>query len=284
MTDSKVRELAYGGRSRQHDSAEFLNFLLEILDDELNPKRDQPAPNTSSPEYERTVNELPIAKASAHVWETWVSGEDSPITRKMKGQIGHITTCDECRKESRTFDTFTYLTLNILKTNTQSVEDMIRREWNNVTTISNYSCDHCKRKDVSASRVDYLCWLPDYLILQISRYNNSLDKIQTSVTFPEKGLDLEPAFLPRNTDDPLSTDHRRKRPFLYDCYAAILHQGYQISSGHYWTVAKSTDKYGQQAGDWQKFNDSLVAKTTFAELQSRNTTVIFLKRQGAPDF
>jgi ubiquitin carboxyl-terminal hydrolase 8 len=258
-------------------------FLLEILDDELNPRRNIPPPPELTPAQEAQMNQLPVVQASRAAWASFTTNEDSIITQRMKGQITAITTCDQCNRDVRTFQTFSSLPLPISASTTpQSLERLICSTWgNNRSQISSYTCPHCNQKDITAQRTEYLSVLPDYLVVSILRYDPGGNKISTRVTFPELGLDITRACLEANTDEPGETDLRRIRPFRYDPYASIIHNGESTTSGHYFTFAKNPDKQGQ-AGQWNKFNDSIVENTSFTVLQQQVNTNILFKRQGSP--
>ena len=283
MTDSHLRSYAYGGSGRQHDSGEFLNFLLEILNDELNPRRNIRPPPDWTPEQEKFLNEAPVVQASEFAWKTYTTDEDSLITRRMKGQIAAVITCDKCRKSIQTFITFAFLSIPISPSNeVQSLDALIRDEFGTPKPITGYNCPRCNEKNVTAQRTDFLAVLPDFLILQILRYDAFGAKIQTPIAFTETGINMTPACLRPETDTPGQADRRRMRPFNYDCYGAIMHQGTTPAHGHYYTIAKNLDKTGQGSGQWHKFNDKVVTPTTFKEVQGRLTANILLKRQGAP--
>lgn len=47
----------------------------------------------------------------------------------------------------------------------------------------------------------------------------------------------------------------------YKLYAAIIHSGTSLDSGHYYTIARESDN------KWFKFNDSYVTDTSLSELR-----------------
>lgn len=278
---------------RQHDSAEFLNFLIEILDDELNPKRNLPPVNIDAPAYEAAMRQKGLEDAATYAWNAQCARENSVITQRMKGMLGRSTFCSACQGVSRTFELFTYLTLNIpTYSGSLSLIELFQAEYGKAEPIEDYTCSLCKNSHVKATRSTVLCYVPDYLVIQLNRYNNNLQRLPNKITWPEHGLNLgigcmKPNEVSRNADS------RVKGPFMYDTYAVTMHLGQSISSGHYLTYARSPDKTpsgnADSAGRWHKFNDRDVTSAPFAETQggqeSRNglATIIYLRRQGCVD-
>jgi ubiquitin carboxyl-terminal hydrolase 8 len=283
LKNDRVRDMAFGGHQRQHDSTEFLNWFIEILDDELNPKRNRPAP-TIPDSLAETWNTEPLMTACQHAWNLQMSGDDSPIAHQMKGQYVYISKCPNCKRESRVFSPFTYLNLIIQDKSTQSVREILADAYGKEERLETFKCDACKRSG-EATRIGYITKLPNYLVLEFNRYDDHMVKINTQITFREFGLDMNQAFVPASQRFGAGDDVGSNPPFLYDCYAVTQHRGRGIGGGHYWTIAKSLDKSrnnGKGAGAWHKFNDREVKTTTFQECQidDAQTTTVFLKRQG----
>ena len=268
--------------------------MIEIIDDELNPRRNNPAVNIEAPAYERAINQESIEAAVTYAWNAQRSKEDSPISRNMKGILGRITKCNYCAGETRTFELFTYLTINIPDDNRPySLRELFDLEYGRGEPIDGYTCDSlCKKTGQTASRTTYLCYLPDYLVIQLNRYNAMMQRVPNTVTFPEKDLDLSRACVPPGQISQ-AADRRLRGPFVYDTYAVTMHKGNTIKSGHYLTFARSLDKpthvgsaYG--AGQWHLFNDRTVRPAHFVDTQCSSqspnglATVIFLKRKGQP--
>lgn len=280
VMDQRVRALAYGGAERQHDSAEFLNFLLEILDDELNPKRDLPEPKTDDPRYEQELNNRPFSDAADFAWSTLMAREASPISKKLKGMVGHVSTCTGCGFETKQFELFTYLNLTIPDTRlAYSINKLIFENYGKEETISDYNCEKCKQKR-NCIRKDVICYLPEYLIIELNRYNTAQKKLHNYMSFPERGLEIPATSCSPSTDP--NADKRRRGPFFYDTYAVTMHQGESIGRGHYFTLARSLDKPAVQGspGRWHEFNDVHVTPREFTATQGKLATVLFLKRSG----
>jgi ubiquitin carboxyl-terminal hydrolase 8 len=291
----RAREDAFGGRSKQHDSAEFLNFLVEVLDDELNPNRDNERLNiVGSPtaEEERLLNKRPYLWGCNDRWKAFLTTEDSIITREMKGLLLSAMKCQVCGNERRAWANFTYITLRIATdTDTQSFDAAIRNQFGNQSAETlEATCDSDRCKDTGQRewrRSFYLAHMPNYLVIQLNRYTSDSQKVKTRITFPQKGLDLTPVFASTAgaAEFGLPSYKGQTGPFKYDCYAVTQHAGAGTNSGHYWTLAqrstRSANGRGVQDGWWQ-FNDQLVepCKSGFEATQTNKTSIIFLKRQN----
>ena len=293
MANLRTREDAFGGGNVQHDSAEFLNFLVEVLDDELNPSRDNEKLNIVSgttDEEEKLLNARPYLWGCDDRWRAFLTTESSIITQEMKGLFLHARICRNCGNERRSWTPFTYITLEITKTTTHSLESAIRSAYGVAETIEGANCESriCNGTPQQQQRTDYFGHLPNYLVIQLKRYqfnrdNNETTKITTPITFPEHGLDLTPVFAPATGAAELGLPlyEGQKGPFKYDCYAVTQHRGQSPKSGHYWTLARRRISRSRQYS-WTAFNDSRVYSSSFETTQNQDTAVIFLKRQDGP--
>lgn len=99
----------------QHDSQEFISFLLDGLHEDLNriikkPYIEIPDPNGRS--------EVIVAKEA---WELHLSRNDSIVVDLFQGQFKSTVVCPECSYLSNTFDPFMYLSLPLPTSSTQRV-------------------------------------------------------------------------------------------------------------------------------------------------------------------
>ncbi|KAG2194502.1 hypothetical protein INT47_005775 [Mucor saturninus] len=90
----------------QHDSQEFLSFLLDGLHEDLN--RILKKPYIEIPDFDDLLADKEIATC---FWNYHKARNDSVIVDLFQGQFKSRLTCDECKKVSVTFDPFMYLTL-----------------------------------------------------------------------------------------------------------------------------------------------------------------------------
>lgn len=85
--------------SDQHDSQEFLTFLLDGLHEDLNRVLTKPN-NKSSPEREAELEKLPQQIASEQEWEIYRMRNDSLIVDYFQGQFRNRMECLTCHHVS----------------------------------------------------------------------------------------------------------------------------------------------------------------------------------------
>jgi len=302
IRDSRIRERAFGGSARQHDSMEFFLWLCNIIADETNPGRNQPEYNLDNEFDIQAYNADPsIRRATSKFRTRKLFNAASDLQARTDVMQMTVTICANkgCGAMRRNWQN--NIVKELVVTEEPPVQDLgvaLARDTGpgSEETLDSYGCETCgtlgkdgtakvvfgNKGDVLARAWRYQVWLPDYLWINVNRYTNKLEKIETTYTFPEKGVDLSSTFAP--PDDPTPDyplPRQQQGPFLYDVYAVIQHGGRTIAGGHYWTLARSPDKNGA-AGTWHRFNDSSVTPASFKDTQTSNTSGIFLVRQGAP--
>ena len=98
----------------QHDSSELLSFILDGLHEDLNRVINKPfVPNIES-------NGRPDAVVSAEAWSNHLLRNQSKIVDTVQGQLKSTVVCPTCNKQSVTFDPFTFLSVPIPGTMTES--------------------------------------------------------------------------------------------------------------------------------------------------------------------
>lgn len=99
----------------QHDSQEFLAFLLDGLHEDLNRVKFKPYIEVKDEDI-RTDDEI----ADEH-WRNHLARNDSIIVAACQGQYRSTLVCPVCRKKSTTFDPFMYLSLPLPSTTTRTM-------------------------------------------------------------------------------------------------------------------------------------------------------------------
>lgn len=89
--------------SEQHDSQEFLNFLLDGLHEDCNLIKKRPSQPPESPEEEARFERLPDWKASAVAWEKYLERNSSVVVSLFQGQYRSRLTCLTCHTVSFIF-------------------------------------------------------------------------------------------------------------------------------------------------------------------------------------
>lgn len=87
--------------SNQHDSQEFLTFLLDGLHEDLNRVLSKPTNQVSTPEREAELEKLPQQVASAQEWEQYKKRNDSLIVDYFQGQFRNRMECLTCNHVRR---------------------------------------------------------------------------------------------------------------------------------------------------------------------------------------
>jgi ubiquitin C-terminal hydrolase len=89
----------YNG-SNQHDSQEFLSFLLDGIHEDLNRLLAKPT-FTRTPEQEAELERLGPQIASEQEWRLWKTRNDSVIVDFFQGQFRNRLQCLTCQTVSR---------------------------------------------------------------------------------------------------------------------------------------------------------------------------------------
>ncbi|SPO02727.1 uncharacterized protein DNG_05402 [Cephalotrichum gorgonifer] len=95
----------------QQDSQEFLGFLLDALQEDLNRVKKKPYIEKPDSTDEMINDEAAIAKMADDVWEITKRRDDSVIADLFTGLYKSTLKCPVCHKISITFDPFNNLTL-----------------------------------------------------------------------------------------------------------------------------------------------------------------------------
>ncbi|KAJ7781910.1 ubiquitin carboxyl-terminal hydrolase 4 [Mycena maculata] len=256
----------YNG-SNQHDSQEFLSFLLDGIHEDLNRLLVQPT-FTRTPEQEAELERLGPQIASEQEWRLWKTRNDSVIVDFFQGQFRNRLQCLTCHTTSTTYNVFSILQLPIphgrsSKVPLQSCMDAFF----NTEILEKedaWDCPKCKTKRRATKHLS-LARLPPILVIHLKRFEINgrfSDKIDTFVDYPLKSLDLTnfmPPPLPPGADKsqlnggvPMSADDPRSQlpPYRYNLYAVTNHSG-NLTSGHY--TAFIADRDG-----WKSCDDSSI--------------------------
>ncbi|WVF67340.1 hypothetical protein IAT40_002093 [Kwoniella sp. CBS 6097] len=93
----------------QHDTQEFIAFLLDGLHEDLN--RIIKKPYIEKPDWKAGGGDKELAELGRECWEGYKKRNDSVIVDLFQGQLRSTLVCPECHKESITMDPFMYLTV-----------------------------------------------------------------------------------------------------------------------------------------------------------------------------
>jgi len=198
MPRKSPRSHAFGGTGRQHDSSEFLMYLVGVLHDEMNKNRDKPdyleqtmsivksetrdlSQKEKDDYYNKATDLMDTRDAIRQEWRRKLAGDDSEFSNLFHGMEVQLIRCtrEDCgylKKSWREFSVLQMLfppkfTMRGSKHPSVSLSDVLKYSFNVETPdpLGEYKCTNCKTANtcVQDRAVTYL---PDYLILEFSRF------------------------------------------------------------------------------------------------------------------
>ncbi|KAL4264076.1 Ubiquitin-specific protease doa4 [Pleurotus pulmonarius] len=269
----------------QHDSQEFLSFLLDIIHEDLNRVITKPVWKTT-PEEEAELEKLPPQIASEREWKAWKMRNDSLIVDYFQGQLRNRLECMTCHQTSTTYNVFSMLQLPVpSRSGKIHLQKCLDAFFNHEVMEKDdaWDCPRCKTKRKATKQLS-LARLPPILLIHLKRFETRgrfSDKIDTFVEYPLKALDLTnfmPPPLPTGADkgqvsiDP-SDPRTQLPPYRYDLYGVTNHYG-NLSSGHY-------TAYIASRGGWMSCDDSSVRPADPKQVVNQKAYVLFYKRVKA---
>jgi ubiquitin C-terminal hydrolase len=263
---------------RQHDSNDFLVFLLEVLSNcmsyyvniEINGRNDEKL----SEEDEKKLSAKDKSRVKSYkAWQKeWrIKAADgswkyriSTIAETMCGQFRTVVICgnEDCDNMSERFDPFFSITLSIDKTG--SLEDCLA-SYTSAETLdedNKWLCDKCKTKTCATKRTSI--WkTAEFVVIHLKRFlqvssplmGAYLIKDGHHVSYPLDSLDLSKF-----------VEDENKKGEIYDLTAVAMNGG-SLRGGHY-VCARKIDK------NWWLFDDDRVVPV--AEQAIINTSAYYL--------
>lgn len=246
----------------QHDSHEFLTFLLDQLHEgmaeEVNIEITRPPPVT--PQDKAIYSAL-------EVWKRNFGKSYSPLTEMIYGLMRVSLTCTKCNNCVDNWETFNCLKLSIPKTMdlsgaTPTIQSMMTEEFQE-ERIEGYACEKCSPDRPTVVRQCSIWRLPRLLSVSIKRFSYDGRKIHTPMAFDMSNPVTFTKYFSIDSPEPSKTQ-------AYDIFATVDHHGV-AGGGHYTAQAKSplTDK-------WHLFDDETahsIAEPHFGE----STYILFFK-------
>lgn len=259
----------------QQDSHEFLRFLLDGLNEDLNRVHRKP------PYVERKdAGKLPVSEQADLAWSDYVKRNNSGIIDIFGGQLVSSVRCLTCSYQSLCFDPFLDVSVSIprakqvrerygrLSSNTSStsactlddcLEEFIKEETLDGDDL--YKCESCKERRVCTKRLQFYR-LPSVLVISLKRFSDVgfREKVSTNVNFPIAKLDLSAYMLDRGMGA------------QYELFAVSNHMG-GVGGGHYTATCRNAQDH-----KWYSFNDSHVSPTTSGQALGPAAYVLFYRR------
>ncbi|XP_018408268.1 PREDICTED: ubiquitin carboxyl-terminal hydrolase 3 isoform X2 [Nanorana parkeri] len=258
---------------QQQDAHEFMRYLLDHLHLELQGELD--GSNHSVISQENT------SRPSSS--KCCINGATTVVTSVFGGVLQNEVNCLICGTESRKFDPFLDLSLDIpsqfrnkRSKNQESgptctLRDCLRSftDLEELDETELYMCLKCKKKQKSTKKF-WIQKLPKVLCLHLKRFHWTAylrNKVDTYVEFPLRGLDMK-CFL-------LEPENMGPESCLYDLAAVVVHHGSGVGSGHY-------TAYATHEGRWYHFNDSTVTMTEEETVGKAKAYILFYVERPVP--
>jgi ubiquitin carboxyl-terminal hydrolase 35/38 len=244
----------------QQDSSEFMGSLLDRLHEA----------DKKSRKTEKNGEKMDVQDEceNSKVLDNTDKLSDSTIIHKnFGGKISTTCICSACNTKSIIIDSFRDLALSFpekekneenwdepeTRYNVQQLLDYyFQMEQLTLDGDNQYRCDNCKIL-CDGSRCTELLEAPKNLILTLKHFRYD-PKFHTRSKLLIKHMNHDEKI---KVKVKLSTGNLR--PVDYQLYAAVVHSGMSLDSGHYYT-------FGHDKNSWFKFNDSLVSKVNIQEL------------------
>lgn len=171
FTPKQLRKLATMRFSaeEQHDSHEFIRYLLSGMQDEMN----LPKP--------RKAMEF---KDSNTAWDYYRKYNNSIIDELFAGQYISRVSCKTCGYISVAFDPFLDISLPIIPQKTKSVDDCLAAFTKEEEIKDSYTCEKCKSKGKASRRLS-ISRYPKILVIHLKRFQTypKKKKLSDHITF-----------------------------------------------------------------------------------------------------
>uniref|UniRef100_A0A673CTJ8 ubiquitinyl hydrolase 1 n=1 Tax=Sphaeramia orbicularis TaxID=375764 RepID=A0A673CTJ8_9TELE len=256
---------------QQQDAHEFMRYLLDHLHRELQCCKN----GAAHPVSPQDGIKLSTSDKSC------LNGTASVVTSIFGGILQNEVNCLICGTESRKFDPFLDLSLDIPSQFRQkrskdqepgptcTLPDCLRSftDLEELDETELYYCHKCKKRQKSTKKF-WIQKLPRVLCLHLKRFHWTAflrNKVDTYVEFPLRGLDMRGFLLE------VSGKYYCGKDGAFNLKVSL------VGSGHY-------TAYGSHEGHWYHFNDSTVTLTTEDTVRKAKAYILFyVERTGQMD-
>lgn len=167
------------------------------------------------------------------------------MQKSYGGRTLTVSRCGNCGNQSERADHFRELQLSFPTNNcNQSVQSLVDYYFQpeKLCDDNQYHCDKCHGL-TDSERITKIVEFPCRLVLTLKQFcYDSVTQLRTKLL---QHVEL---------NSRVNLDNEE-----YELYAAVIHCGSSLDSGHYYTFARDGD-------DWYKFNDSVVFRTSHQDL------------------
>lgn len=237
----------------QQDSHEFLVHLLENLHKGLCYEIEVGIKGEIIKNCDKLMVEC------INTWTNYFNKEYSIIIDLYYGMFFNNLLCNSCNNTSLSFEPYSCLSLSIDgKKNLEECLDNYFLE----TTINDFNCEKCNKTGAN-KKVNF--WtLPNFLIINLKRFNNKNRKLTNLIDFKTEDLNLT-NYISKDKEDP---NH-----YIYTLYAVNYHTG-DTNGGHYYSVVKNLDD------NFYLMNDGNVTKISSKDqIVNENAYILFYFRK-----
>lgn len=200
-----------------------------------------------------------LMKKSIECWTECFKKNYSSIIDFFYGQFFDEIQCKMCNSVETVFTPHNTLAVDISGDNLQSCLG----EYFNPIEIDTWKCEKPQCRGQGCFKKTSLWTLPNYVIIQLKRFDKQNTKITNLVKFPLDDLDLT-SYISKDKEDPNN--------YIYTLYAVNYHSG-GTGSGHYWAACRGiNDK-------WFMFNDADVSRCKSSDIVSKDAYILFYFRK-----
>ena len=222
----------------QKDVAEFLNTIFDNVQDALK----------NTPQSDLIKDTFEIRTSNAFI-------------------------CQECKTRSENISRLYLLGLEV-KHKSSIIESLAAYTKPEVLEGENaYACENCGKK-VTAIKQETISLLPNYLLIQLKRFEQSLDssnrKLNSYFEFPLE-IDMEEFTLEGQSKKQMNAQEYikdlPKSLYIYKLKGVIIHIG-ALNAGHYYSYIRDTERQeNTKEPEWLEFNDCLVREFKIQDLK-----------------
>lgn len=247
----------------QSDSSEVLLFLLDSIHEAVS--RQVKMDVVGNP---KTHNDIHHIK-SLQAWSDFYAKGYSPVIENFFGQTMTATICRCCKNKNTRFEPWMMMKAPIASVSqgNPSLSACIDKLFDS-EVLDEYQCDNCEKSDPKnykrgpADLEHTISKLPPILIVQLNRFDNNNNKINTKVD-----IDINKEDFAKWLSFPAVSKHISTE---YSLFAAIEHHG-GSRGGHYVSYAKHDD-------NWILYDDTSINSVSESNLINNNTYILFLTR------
>lgn len=227
--------------TQQHDSHEFMRFLLSGMQDEV---------NLTPPKKEVTFQNPDSA------WIYYRQSNISIVDDLLAGQLVSTVICGHCRHASNAYDPFLDLSFTIIPEKTKTLADCLT-VFQSEEELDSYKCEKCKKEARAKKRLS-IHRFPKNLVINLKRFQ----------TYPKKKKLKDQISYPI-FDWKITSDYN-KEVNSYSLLGVIVHDG-PIDSGHYVCYSKRGD-------EWYLCDDESISKVDEEEVVSKQAYVLLYEK------